>query len=206
MTESGIITRLEELERLFAAPAAPSVRKVTPRLTAAYRRMIEASPFVAIATCGADGLDCSPRGDTAGFVRVGDDGTLLIPERRGNNRIDTLRNLVADRRIALLFLIPGVAETLRVNGTAEIHTNAELCASFAVNGNAPRVVIVVRIGSVYFQCGRAMLRSRLWDPSLFRDAAELPSAGTMLEQASEGEEGGAEYDRALPDRMRNTLY
>jgi PPOX class probable FMN-dependent enzyme len=200
------ITDLAELDRMYRQPAPPSTRKVTPRLTEAYRRMIEASPFVAVATCGVDGLDCSPRGDIAGFVRVADEQTILLPERRGNNRIDSLRNLVADRRIALLFLVPGIQETLRVNGHAAVSRNPELCESFTVNGNAPRVVIIVRIESVYFQCGRAIIRSQLWNPSRFRSAEELPTAGTMLAEATGGEEGGSAYDTALPERMRTTLY
>lgn len=200
------ITDPAELNRMYPQPAAASVRKVTRRLTGAYRRMIEASPFVAVATCGADGLDCSPRGDSAGFVKVADEQTLLLPERRGNNRIDSVRNLVTDPRIALLFLVPGVQETLRVTGHAVISRNPELCDSFAVNGNAPRVVIVVRIESVYFQCGRAILRSQLWNSSLFRRAADLPTAGTMLAEATAGRDGGPSYDAALPERMRTTLY
>jgi uncharacterized protein len=200
------ITDLAELDRMYPQPAAPSIRKVMPRLTEAYRKMIEASPFVAVATCGADGLDCSPRGDLAGFVRVADEQTILLPERRGNNRIDTLRNLVADPRIALLFLVPGIPETLRVNGHAIVSRNPQLCDSFVVNGNPPRVVIIVRIETVYFQCGRAIIRSRLWDASRFRSADELPTAGTMLAEATRGEEGGSAYDAALPERMRTTLY
>lgn len=200
------ITDVTELDRMYSQPATPSIRKVTPELTAAYRRMIEASPFVAVATCGVDGLDCSPRGDIAGFVRVADERTILLPERRGNNRIDSLRNLVVDPRIALLFLVPGIQETLRVNGLAAVSRNPKLCDSFAVNGSAPRVVIVVRIESVYFQCGRAIIRSQLWNPSRFRSAEELPTAGTMLEEATAGEEGGSAYDAALPERMRTTLY
>src|SRR5215472_12421431 len=145
------ITDLADLDRMYPQPAPPSIRKVTQKLTEAYRSMIDASPFVAVATCGVDGLDCSPRGDNAGFVRVADEQTILLPERRGNNRIDTLRNLVADPRVALLFLVPGIQETLRVNGRAVLSRDAELCESFAVNGNAPRVVIVVGIESVYFQ-------------------------------------------------------
>lgn len=200
------ITYPAELDRMYPQPAAPSVRKVTGGLTTAYRRMIEASPFVAVATCGEDGIDCSPRGECAGFVRVPDAHTLLLPERRGNNRIDSLRNIVFDPRIALLFLVPGIQETLRVNGHAAVSRNAELRDSFAVNGNPPRVVIVVRIESVYFQCGRAILRSQLWNPSLFHNAEDLPTAGAMLAEATEGEEGGGAYDAGLPERHRTTLY
>ena len=200
------ITDPAEFDHIYPQPAAPSVRKVTHCLTAAYRRLIEASPFVAVATCGADGIDCSPRGDSAGFVRVVDAYTLLLPERRGNNRIDSLRNLVFDPRIALLFLVPGIPETLRVNGHAVVSRNAPLCDSFAVNGNPPRVVIVVEIESVYFQCGRAILRSQLWNPALFHNAEDLPTAGTMLAEATEGENGCPAHDAALAERMRTTLY
>jgi len=139
--------------------------------------MIEASPFFAIATLGPEGLDCSPRGDSPGFVRVVDGSTILLPERRGNNRLDTLRNITHDDRVGLLFLIPGIAETMRVNGRAELSRNAGLCASFSVQGKAPQIVIVVHIKSVYFQCARAIVRSRLWDPACFRDPAELPTPG-----------------------------
>jgi PPOX class probable FMN-dependent enzyme len=139
-------------------------------------------------------------------VRVADEQTLLLADRRGNNRIESIRNLVTDPRIALLFLIPGIQETLRINGRAVVSRNPELCNSFAVNDNVPRVVVVVRIESVYFQCGRAILRSQLWNPLLFRNAEGLPSAGTMLAEATAGEEGGPAYDAALPERMLTTLY
>ena len=203
---SDLIQTETELEQMFAKPASISIVKVTPRLTDAYRRWIEASPFFAIATTGPEGLDCSPRGDSAGFVRVADDSTLLLPERRGNNRLDTLRNIVKDPRVALLFLVPGIAETLRVNGRAVLSRNAELCGSFTVQGKAPQVVIVVSIEAVYFQCARALVRSRLWDPAGFRNPRELPTAGAMLVEASGGNEDGAKYDANLPERLRTTLY
>ena len=126
-----------DLEAMHAAPASPSIRKVTPRLTPAYRAMVEASPLAVIATVGPRGLDVSPRGDGAGFVRVHDDTTLLLRERRGNNRLDTLRNLVRDPRASLLFLVAGISETLRVNGRALLARDRELCESFAVNGAVP---------------------------------------------------------------------
>ncbi len=200
------IRDLAELDAMFAAPATLSVRKVTAQLTPAYRRMIETSPFFALATSGPRGLDCSPRGDAAGFVRIADDSTLLLPERRGNNRIDSLRNLVSDPRAALMFLVPGISEILRINGQAFLSRNCELCDFFLVNGSSPRIVIVFQIETVMFQCARAIVRSRLWDPSLHRTPGELPTAGSMLADATGGEEGGAAYDAALPERIRTTLY
>lgn len=197
---------LAELESLYATPAAPSLRKVTRGLTPAYRAVIEASPFFVIATSGPRGLDCSPRGDAAGFVRVADDETLLLPERRGNNRIDTLRNLIDDSRAALLFLIPGISEILRINGRAFLSRNIPLCESFMVNGGAPKIVIVFQIEAVMFQCARAVVRSRLWDASLHRSPGDLPTAGAMLADATAGELGGATYDAQLPERIRTSLY
>ena len=197
---------MSELDAMFPTPAAPSRRKETPYLTPSYQRLIEASPFFAIATAGAGGLDCSPRGDPAGFVRVADSRTLLLPERRGNNRADTLRNLVDDPRVALLFLIPGISETLRVNGSAELTRNRELCDSFELAGKSSQIVIVLHIESVYFQCARAIVRSRLWDPATQRTPASLPTAGMMLADASGGEVGGAQYDAELPEKLRTTLY
>jgi len=200
------IRDLAELDAMFSAPAAPSIRKVTRQLTPSYRRMIEASPFFTIATSGPRGLDCSPRGDAAGFVRIADDSTLLLPERRGNNRIDSLRNLVSDPRAALLFLVPGISEILRINGHAFLSRNRELCDSFLVHGSVPKIVIVFQIETVMFQCARAIIRSRLWDSSLFRTPGDVPTAGAMLADATAGEEGGAAYDAALPERIRTTLY
>jgi hypothetical protein len=203
MMPSHQITDLHELERIYGVPGAPSLLKETARLVPAYRAMVEASPFLVLATVGPEGLDCSPRGDAPGFVRVEGDATLLVPDRRGNNRIDSMRNIIRDPRVALLFLIPGVHESLRVNGRAAISADPALCARFEVDGRAPRTVLVVSIESVFFQCGRALLRSGLWRPSAERP--KTPSAGTMLREASGGREGGADYDRGLPARQRATL-
>src|SRR5579884_4275487 len=140
------ITTTEQLEALYSdAPYGPALIKEVDRITPQYRKLIEASPFVVLATCGPEGLDCSPRGDPAGFVRVVDEHTLLIPDRRGNNRIDSLRNLVRDPRISLLFLIPGVGETMRINGRARICTDPALTESFAINGKVPKCVLVVTV-------------------------------------------------------------
>ena len=153
------VTSIEQLERVYhEAPVGAALIKEIDHVNAPYRALIEAAPFFALATNGPDGMDCSPRGDPPGFVRVPDEKTLLIPDRRGNNRIDSLRNLLHDPRVALLFLIPGCGETLRVNGRAEISTDPALTQSFVVNGKAPRIVIVVAVERVYFQCPKAIIR------------------------------------------------
>jgi PPOX class probable FMN-dependent enzyme len=168
--------------------------------------LIEAAPFVAVATSGPEGLDCSPKGDPRGFVHILDDKTLAIPDRPGNNRIDGFRNIVRDPRIALLFLIPGVGETLRVNGRASISIDPELMQSFAVNGKLPRCVLIVHIESVYFHCSKAIVRSKLWDAETKIDRKSLPSTGTIVAELSQGKLGGEAYDRAMPERIKAELY
>lgn len=200
------ITDLAALKALYGEPAGPSVAKEVPALTPGYRALIEASPFLILATSGPGGLDASPRGDGPGFVRVVDDRTLLIPDRRGNNRIDSLRNILADPRVGLLFLVPGLNETLRVNGRAVIDTDPALCDGFAVDGKAPKSVLVVSIETVFFQCARALLRSRLWDPAAQVPRSDLPSVGALLAEASAGREGGDAYDRSLAERISKSLY
>ncbi len=200
------ITDLAALEALYGEPVPASIAKEVPVLTSGYRALIDASPFFVLATSGPGGLDASPRGDEPGFVRVADDRTLLIPDRRGNNRIDSLRNILADPRVGLLFLVPGLNETLRVNGRAVIDTDPALCESFAVDGKAPKSVLVVTIETVFFQCSRALLRSHLWDPAAQVPRASLPSVGSLLAEASAGREGGDAYDRSLAERIPKTLY
>jgi len=206
LARDHIITSVEALERLYGQPFGPSIAKETDRITAHYRAFIEAAPFFALASAGADGLDCSPRGDAPGFVRVADESTLLIPDRRGNNRADTLRNILHDPRVALLFLIPGCGETIRVNGRAKISTDPALTQSFLVDGKAPRSVIVVAVDRIYYQCAKAIVRSKLWDASRHIDRASLPSAGTILADLTQGRVGGPEHDRAAPERLKATLY
>ena len=200
------VTTLEALEALYDKPYGPAIVKEIDRINPHYRKFIEAAPFFALATSGPDGLDCSPRGDAPGFVRVADEKTLLIPDRRGNNRLDSLRNIVSDPRVALLFLIPGVGETIRVIGRASISTDPALTETFIVNGKAPRSVIVVAVERVFFQCTKAIVRSKLWDPALHVDRKSLPSAGTILGEISGGKIGGPEHDRAQPQRIKETLY
>lgn len=200
------ITSLAQLEALYGKPSGPAVAKELDRISNGYRALIEAAPFVAVATCGPEGLDCSPKGDPAGFVRILDDRTLAIPDRPGNNRIDGYRNIVRDPRVALLFLIPGVGETLRVNGRAEISVDPELMASFAMNGKLPRSVMIVHIEKIYFHCSKAIVRSKLWDESTKIDRKSLPSTGTIIAEFSGGKLGGESYDREAPARIQAQLY
>jgi uncharacterized protein len=201
------ITTTEQLERLYSDPPyGPAVFKETDRVTPHYRKLIEAAPFVVLATCGPDGLDCSPRGDPPGFVRVVDAHTLAIPDRRGNNRIDSLRNLVRDPRVALLFLIPGVGETMRIIGRAKISTDPKLTESFIVNGKAPKCVLVVTVEKAYFQCTKAIIRSKLWDPASIVDRKTLPTPGAILAEITDGKMGGPEHDRLAPERIKATIY
>jgi uncharacterized protein len=200
------VTTIEALAALYGEPYGPAIVKEIDHINPHYRKFIEAAPFFALATSGPDGLDCSPRGDAPGFVRVADPKTLLIPDRRGNNRIDSLRNIIGDPRVALLFLIPGVGETIRVMGRASISTDPALTQSFIVNGKGPRTVIVVAVERVFYQCTKAIVRSKLWDAGLHVDRKSLPSAGTILAAISGGKIGGPEHDRAQPQRIKETLY
>ena len=160
----SVIATVEQLEAIYGQPGETSTVKVASRVTPPYRVLIDKSPFAALATCGPEGLDCSPRGDLPGFVRVHDERTLMMPDRRGNNRVDSLRNIVRDPRVALLFLIPGSGSTLRVNGRAQVSADADLLASFKMHGKLPRTVIVMTVEEIYFQCARAIVRSDLWNP------------------------------------------
>jgi PPOX class probable FMN-dependent enzyme len=202
----AMITTLDALHALYGQPNDASTVKELDHLTPHYRALIEASPFATLATAGPEGLDCSPRGDRSAVVRIHDDRTLLLPDRRGNNRIDSLRNIVRDPRVALLFLIPGSGTTLRVNGRAHVDDDPALLNSFAVGEAAPRSVIVIAIDSVYFQCARAVVRSDLWNPARHVDSAALPTAGEILAGVSDGTVGGEAYDRAWPDRASKSLW
>ena len=200
-----IIGTAEELRTLYGETSEASIAKVTTSLTAEYRQMIEASPFAALATVGPEGLDCSPRGDDASVVRVADDSTLLMPDWRGNNRIDSLANIVRDPRVALLFLVPGSNTTMRINGTAVVSVDPALTGSFEIDGKHPRTVIVVTIAEVYFQCARALLRSQLWNPQRFADPASLPTPGALL-KAAKADFDKDSYDRDWPVRAAKTMW
>jgi uncharacterized protein len=208
MTSSGTnrVTSEDELNALYDAPVPTSILKEVDHITDDYRKLIAASPFAILATAGPEGLDCSPRGDPRGFVRVADAKTLMIPDRRGNNRIDSLRNIVRDPRVALLFLIPGIGITMRVNGRAHLSTDPDICASFAMQGKNPKCVIVITVDRAYTQCQKAIVRSKLWDPLLHVAKSELPTVGEMLQRLSPGEFDGKAYDAEYPERMKRTIY
>ena len=201
----SVVRTVAELEAIYGETSEASRIKVSHRLTEGYRRLVEASPVVALATCGPEGLDCSPRGDPGQVISIRDDRTLLLPDRRGNNRIDSLRNIVRDGRVALLFLIPGSNSTLRVNGTAEISVEPELLASLAMEGKPPRSAIVITIGEVYFQCARALMRARIWEQQVWPNVSALPTAGNLMHELKQDFDGQT-YDREWPERAKNSLW
>lgn len=198
------LTDEDALAALYGVPRPAATVKETTTITPHYRAWIEASPFCAVASVGPEGLDCSPRGDAGPVARVLDERTLAIPDRRGNDRIDTLRNIVRDPRVALMFLIPGSGTVLRVNGRAGITADADVLADFAVNGAAPRTVVLVTTEAVYFQCARAVLRSALWSGG-HADPAGLPSVGTMLGALDSGIDG-TRYDADWPERAARSMW
>lgn len=202
----SIIQHVDELEAIYGFPGETATVKVTPELTPEYLAFVNASRFMAFATCGPEGLDCSPRGDRDSVVRVADPKTVLIPDRKGNNRIDSLRNVVRDPRVALLFFLPGCVTTLRINGKAVVSIEKALLESLAVDGQLPRSVVVVSIDEVYFQCGRAIVRSDLWNPERFLDPQALPTPGEILAKLSCERVGGETYDKEWPTRARNSLW
>ena len=206
VSEVHRITDVGTLEKLYGVPSGAPVEKEIDYLHPHYQRLIAASPFFVLATGGPGGMDASPRGDAPGFVVVEDEKTLLIPDRRGNNRVDSLRNIIANPRVALLFLVPGVGETLRVNGRAEICTDPALLERFGVEGKLPRSVLVVRVDTCFFQCARAIFRSKLWEPDRHVERSSLPSLGTILSDVTRARFDGKEYDKGLYERLKSALY
>ncbi|CVI55048.1 pyridoxamine 5'-phosphate oxidase family protein [Rhizobium sp. SA279] len=200
-----IIRTVEELKAIYDSTSEASIAKVTATLTAEYRLMIETSPFLALATVGPEGMDCSPRGDKGGVVRVADERTVLLPDWRGNNRVDSLLNIVRDPRVALMFLIPGSNTTMRINGRAVVSVDPDLLESFEMDGKHPRTVIVVTIDEVYFQCARALMRSELWNADNFVDPASLPTPGLLL-KAAKAEFDQETYDREWAARAAKTMW
>jgi PPOX class probable FMN-dependent enzyme len=199
----------EVLESLYGPVAERSLLKQRDRLDEHAQAFIAASPFVLLATRGEAGADCSPRGDAPGFVRVADEKTLLLPDRRGNNRIDSLRNVVHDPAVALLFLVPGVSETFRINGRARISADPALLESFAVDGKLPTTVLVVTVDEVFVQCSRALVRSELWNPARHVPRSALPSMGAILAActaAAPDPVNASEYDEELAARVAASLY
>ncbi|MFC3123627.1 pyridoxamine 5'-phosphate oxidase family protein [Pseudoroseomonas globiformis] len=205
----AVIRSIEALESIYGAlgdVGEASTAKVTDWITPAYARMIEASPFCALATVGPEGLDCSPRGDRGQVAVIRDSRTLLLPDRRGNNRIDSLRNVVRDPRVALMFLIPGSGNALRINGEAHLDDDPALLESLAMEGKVPRTAMVVVVREVYFQCARAIIRAGLWSPDNLVDPKTLPTPGQILKDLSAGRVGGDEYDRAWPERAKASMW
>ena len=192
-----------ELRDLIGGPTALVAGKIADRLNDIFRRYIEQSPFVCVATVSDEGgLDVSPRGDPAGFVRILDERTLLIPERPGNKIADTLTNVVASGRIALLFLVPGVGETFRVNGSAVLTDDPELLAPSAVEGKAPKLGILVTVEEAYTQCSKALVRSDLWNGAKHVDPKTMPTSGEMLKAVSDPTLDVHEYERERAERYR----
>lgn len=206
MSEAHRITDIAALEALYGLPSGASVLKEIDYLHPHYQALIAASPFMVLATYGQGGMDTSPRGDARGFVVVEDEKTLLIPDRKGNNRVDSLRNIIENPHVALLFLIPGVGETLRVNGRAAISTDPALRGRFGVEDKLPRSVIVVSVDKTFFQCSRAIFRSKLWDPAQQIERSSLASLGRMVADVSASQFDSEAYDKSLYERLKSTLY
>ena len=202
----GFVTTIDQLEALYGRPPDAAVVKESRKLTPHYRDLIAASPFYCLATAGPDGLDCSPRGDRYDGIRIADDTTLMLPDRRGNNRVDSLRNIVRDPRVGLLFLIPGSGTTLRLNGTARVSIDPTLLASFSVEEKSPRSILIITVDTVFFQCARAIHRADLWNPAHHGAADDLPTPGEILAAMSDNRIGGATYDREWPQRAEKSMW
>lgn len=197
------IKTTEALEALYGTPSAPALRKVARQMTPLYRKWIMASRFCVLTTVGPDGTDGSPRGDEGPVVTELDPGTLAMPDWRGNNRLDSLRNIVTDGRVSLMFMVPGSNTAVRVNGQAQLTADPDLKARFEKKGRQPATVIVISIGEIYTQCARALIRSDLWNRD---DSAGLPTPGEILAEMTDGEEGGVAYDTAWPARAAKTMW
>ncbi len=206
MATKQTVTSISQLESIYDAINPSSLTKETTVITPEYQKLIEASPFVSVATIGPEGMDCSPRGDRPQVVHVVDENTLHLPDRRGNNRIDTLRNIVSDGRIALMFLIPGITECMRINGRAVLRHDPEALAMYAVGDKLPATVIEITVEAAYFQCARAVKRADLWNHEVQVDRGSIPSPGQIMTAITSGEFDGQAYDDALQDRQAATMY
>jgi len=200
------VETLDELHALYGEPVPTSITKEVDYLTSAHQQWVRESSFLVLATAGPNGLDCSPRGDQPGFVAVEDSTTILLPDRRGNNRLDSLRNIVRDPRVALLFLVPGITTTLRVNGRARILATPDLTSRFEIDGKAPATVIEVTVETAYTQCPKALIRSELWNPDLHRQPFEFPTGGQILAEITNGSFDAESHDAAYPQRIKETIY
>lgn len=204
------ITSLEMLQERYATPVSErAIWKEIDHINDLYRQFIEASPFLILSTYGDDGVDCSPRGDPPGFVRVASPECIQIPDRKGNNRLDSMRNILSNGQVGLIFLIPNVGETIRVSGSAEILIDAELCNSFAVKGKPASSVLSVTVEKAYYQCQKALVRSKLWESQSHVQRDKLPSAGQMAQHFSAGhgqDFDGQAYDDGYSEYMRKNMY
>lgn len=200
-----VIETSDDLRSTYAEPGEAASKKLMPKLDKHARSFIAQSPFLVIASRGPDGADCSPRGDAPGFVRVVDDNTILIPDRKGNNLLDTLGNVVADPEVGLLFFLPGVSETLRANGTARIVSDLALLEPMAMRGQVPASAMEVRIRQVYFHCGRSLIRARLWDPSTQVGKGGFPSLGRIIADQVAGIDAKA-ADKRMEEAYTTRLY
>jgi uncharacterized protein len=204
--DQGIIDGEKDLRAIYAAPTDRARRKCLPALDRHCRNFIALSPFLCLGTATSDGADVSPRGDAPGFVQVLDDGRLLIPDRPGNNRLDSLGNLVANPKVGLLFMIPGVDETLRVNGIAAITSDKRLLARCAVAGKVPKSGILVEVREAYLHCGKALIRARLWHDDYKIERRRLPTLGQMINDQVQDGASAAEADARIDDAYKNNLY
>ena len=198
------LNSVEGLEALYGAPSKGSLIKVADHLTPTYRKWIEASRFCVLSTVGPEGTDGTPRGDDGPVVAILDPQTLALPDWRGNNRIDSLRNIVRDPRVSVMFMVPGSMNVVRVNGEARLTADEALRARFIKGDKQPQTVTVIRINEIYVQCAKAVMRSRLWTAG--DESSDLPSIGDMLKEMSAGEFGGEAYDKEWPDRAKSTMW
>jgi PPOX class probable FMN-dependent enzyme len=203
------IDSVKKLTERYGQPVERALWKESDYLSPQYQQFIQASPFLILSTYGEKGIDCSPRGDPAGFVRVIDKNTLLIPDRKGNNRLDSLKNILSNGKIGLIFLVPNAGETIRVSGRAEILIDEDLCKSFSINKNPASSVLKIHVDKAYFQCQKAIARSSLWDAATYKDRSELPSAGQMGKYFTDlrnVEFDWKNYDENYPEHMKKTIY
>ena len=198
------LNSVEDLEELYGAPSKGSLIKVADHLTPTYRKWIEASRFCVLSTVGPEGTDGTPRGDDGPVVAILDPQTLALPDWRGNNRIDSLHNIVRDPRVSIMFMVPGSTNVVRVNGEARVTADDAMRALFVKEDKQPQTVTVIRIHEIYVQCAKAVMRSRLWTAG--DESADLPSIGDMLKEMSAGEIGGETYDKEWPDRAKSTMW
>jgi PPOX class probable FMN-dependent enzyme len=197
------LSTLNDLEALYDDAVPAALTKVAPAMTPLYRKWIAMSRFCVLSTAGPDGTDGSPRGDIEPVVRELDESTLLMPDWRGNNRIDTLRNIIEDGRISLMFMLPGSRNVVRINGTARITADPDILTTFEQNKRNPRSVIVIKIGEIYFQCAKAIMRSELWKP--VAEAPDVPTAGDLIKER-DALFDGAGYDAGYPEYAKSRMW